>query len=221
MIEALIKVIFPLEVVVTSITITLIVAILLYYSLRVRRSKILVAPGIGRSSWIMVSGTKSGVYYDIDKASSKLENMESISQWYIENVKEIMKKTDVDFLAFIEREDGPVGAITKKDKISQELSIQSFIVRPRRRIHASRLKGVSSKELKGKKIVIISDVASTGRSIKKVVEILTEYQASIAAIVVVVYRRDHAIEPDLETFCRKRSIDFRYSDDNLKRYSPA
>jgi orotate phosphoribosyltransferase len=218
MLLQILKIFFAPEVVIPPLVIGLIIAPFLYRYLQRRRSQILVAPGIGRSSWFTVSGSSSTIYYDIDKASSDLESLECINKWYIDNVQEIRNKVQVDYLAFMEREDGPVGAITKKDKISSELCIPSFIVRPRRRIRASRLKGVRAEELCGRKVVIISDVATTGRSVRRIVDILKEYDAQTVGVVTIVYRHDQGDQEDLKTSFKKNSIEFRYADDNLVRY---
>jgi orotate phosphoribosyltransferase len=209
---------FAPSVVTIPLVVGIIMGFVVYNRLKRHRGQVLVAAGIGRSSWFMVSGSNSDIYYDIDKASSNRESLEGINKWYVDNIREIKNNVQVDYLAFMEREDGPVGAITKKDQISSELNIHSFVVRPRKRIRVSRLKGISVEELCGKKVVIVSDVATTGHSIQKIIDILKEYSAQTVGVVTIVYRHDQEDHGDLATYFKKNSINFRYAEDNLVGY---
>lgn len=214
--DQLLRTFISAEFIVPPIIVGVISFIAMYFYLRKERNDLLIGPGIRASKWIMVGGSQSNRYYDIDKACGTLEGMDSVDKWYIDNIREINDKVGVDSLAFIEREDGPVGAVTKKDKISSDLRIPSFIVRPRRRIRASILKGTSASSIHGKKVVIVSDVTTTGRSIEKVVNVLEGLGARIVAAVTVVNRDVKATQ---ERF-KGRNIELRYAEDKLDRYSP-
>lgn len=192
---------------VPSVLIGILIFYIAVHVLKKQRTASLLIPGIGQSSWITVGGKESTFYYDIDKSSSTLEGMQKTSAWYVDNIKEIQKRKIVDRLAFIEREDGPVGAITKKDLISFMTHIPSFIVRPKRRILASAIKG--SESISGKKIVVISDVATTGHSIMRVVDIIKSHNAEVVGAVTILSRGGK----DLKDLFRDVDIEFIFADD--------
>lgn len=173
--------------------------------LKKERTQSLVVPGLRQSVWITVGGKETNRYYDLDKASASLDDMEKIAKWYIDNIKELKDKTGVDYLAFIERDAGPVGAITKKDLLSHITGIPSFVVRPKRRIMASVMKGADS--VADTKVVIVSDVATTGTSIIKVVDILESHKAKVIGAITVLNRGGREVEEAL----KKKCVEFRFA----------
>jgi len=178
--------------------------------------QIVVAPGVDTCTFITVGGHQSHVFYDIDKLSGSLEYLEGIDKWYIDNVNEIRQKRGADYLAFIERQDGPVGAIVTKDKLSSALRIPSLIVRPKRRITASVLKGTSGDSTRGKKIIIVTDVTTTGQAVDRVLEILEGFGAAVVGVVTIVNRGGEKTKNHF----KEKSIEFRYAEDNLDRFLP-
>lgn len=132
----------------------------------------LVAPGLRCSDWDLTAGGHSNKYFDIDKATNSFRNIDNYIDWYISNIKEINEDSPIDLLAFIERESGPVGAITKKDFISKACSIDSFIVRPRKRIKAAAIK--DGWQIEGKNILIMTDAVTTGASFERVKSIIED-----------------------------------------------
>ena len=189
--------------------------VFLHY-LKSERARVLVVPGRTASKYTTVAGEYTERYYDIDKACTRLGNTQRIVNWYVDNIKEIHKKTKIDSLAFIERDAGPVGAITKKDVISLMTDIPSFAVRPRKRIHSIVIKG--AEKLTGQKVAVISDVATTGASINKVVDILRNRKAEVVAAITVLNRGGDALTQDF----KKRSIEFRFAGEaaDLEREYP-
>lgn len=178
------------------------------------RGKLLVSPGISASKWRMVGGKETNVFYDLDKACSDPQRMKDLDNWFVDNVKELNSQLGVDSIAFIEREDGPIGAITKKDLVSSLTGIPSFLVRPRRRALASVIKG--TKSVARQKVIIVTDVTSTGHSVSKVIDLLEQRQAKVVGVVAVVNRGG---KQTAELF-QKKSISFRFAEDNLASYKP-
>ncbi len=215
--EDFLRMFFRAEFIVLPMIVGIVAFVGMYLYLRRERNHLLVGLGIRASNWIMVGGSQSNRYYDIDKACSSLEGTDTVNNWYMDNLRELNDKFGVDSLAFIERDDGPVGAVTKKDKISSELRIPSFIVRPRRRIKASVLKGTSASLIRDKTVVVVSDVTTTGRSIERVVRILEGFGARVVAVVTVVNREPKEIAARF----RGKNIEFRYAEDRLNSYIPS
>jgi orotate phosphoribosyltransferase len=193
------------SIIVPSVLIGCALVFLTLFLLRKQRTEFLVKDGLRMSKWFLVGGEESNFYYDIDHRSRTLDGIEKVSKWYIDNIEEIKKKEGIDCLAFIERDDGPVGALTKKDLISVRTNIPSFVVRPRRRILASAIKGVEG-TLKGKRVAIISDVATTGQSITRVVEILQKWGAKVVGVITILNRGG----ADTERVFKNMGISFRF-----------
>ena len=176
--------------------------------MRKERYSLLIACGVTNSFYHGVNtGKECGEYYDIDKALSNEETAVNITAWYVDNINEISRKTKIDALAFIEREDGPVGALPLMKLISSQTKIPSFIVRPRKRIHSSAIKGIN--KIHGKNIAIISDVATSGFSIENVANLLTNFKSNVVAAITVVNRGGENVKDHF----KNKNILFRYVDD--------
>jgi orotate phosphoribosyltransferase len=199
------SIIFNWYVIIPSITIAIFLFFISFYLLKRERYNVLIKCGETNSFYHGVNtGEQCGKYYDIDKALSDKNSSEELTNWYIENIKELALARKIDALAFIEREDGPIGALPLMKLISSETGIPSFVVRPKRRIHASAIKGF--KKIKGKNIAIISDVATSGFSIEKVADILASISSNVVAAITIVNRGGKEVADHLE----KRNIAFRY-----------
>jgi len=203
----ILKVLLDPVIVIVPILAGLFFALVAYRQFQKQRVEILIKPGLCQSRWITVGGTESDFYYDIDKASFSPKTKEKVDNWYIENLKELQGKFNIDGIAFIEREAGPVGAITKKDLITAMTGIPSIIVRPRKRIRASVVKGIEKVE--GQRIVVITDVVTTGASVNRVIDILQDRGVTIVAVIAMVNRGGSRLKRAFE----QRSIEFRYADD--------
>ena len=210
----ILKIFLEPTIILPTILMMIIIFFVMVRIIKKERTESLVYPGISKSHWFTVGGTESKFYYDIDKGASSLEGIQRISNWYVDNIKELKKKKKIDGLAFIEREDGPIGAITKKDLISFMTNISSFVVRPKRRIKASAIKGAEN--IQGKDIVVISDVATTGYSVEKVIDIIQTCNARVVAAITILNRGGSKTE-DL---FKEKKIDFIYAADNddIKNY---
>lgn len=76
--------------------------------------------------------------------------------------KLILNGDEFEKLAFIEKTDGTVGLITLLSSISNKLNKKCIIVRPKKKLINDIIKG---ELLKGDRVVIISDLATSGRTI--------------------------------------------------------
>jgi len=159
-----------------------------------------LAHGFGRSNYVLTRGRKHGVsdfFYDIDESVTDYRHLDAVLQFYASSIQEIQKRHGkIDRLAFIERDSGPVGAISILGFLSDKLKISSIIVRPRRRLPVNSVKGQLDKECP-KHVVIISDVATSGGGINAAIKKLECEKTKVLGAVVLVSRMKKA---DLDSF---------------------
>jgi len=167
----------------------------------------LIDPGLRNSKYHLSGGEESGIFYDMDVVTSSAIKIRDISDWYVSNIKDLQSKINVDSLAFIEREDGPVGAITEKDLISYRTETDAFVVRPRKRIKVAMIK--DSDKLISKNVVLLNDVTTTGYSVMKAIDIIENRGAKVIATLSIVNRGGE----DTREFFKHKGIDFRYAGD--------
>ena len=137
-------------------------------------------------------------YFDADLFLCEPQNIDRSLQWLKEELDNQREAgSSIDRLVFIEKREGPVGALTLKDLVSRETRIPTALLRPRRRGPAPRVKGlVDGKEPltrfdqtgKPERVAIISDVGTTGTTILEAVEMVQSAGGS-AEIAFVLYDR--------------------------------
>lgn len=131
---------------------------------------------IQASSYNMIhSDVESNWYVDVDKFLRIPRNVEKVGDWF-ESLLEVEEKVNgrIDRLAFLENEAGPVGAISLKDFICSRTGKSSIIIRLRKEIDELAVKGAPYQKDwevatvgKGERIMLVSDVATSGWSIHK------------------------------------------------------
>jgi hypothetical protein len=133
-------------------------------------------------------------YFDADLFLSEPDNIDSVLKWFLEEFNaEHARSGRIDRMVFVERPDGPVGALSLKDLFSLRTKTPSAVVRPKRKGPALRVKfvndglvtpGIGSQNLfkhKGcsENIVLVSDVATTGTSIEIAAKMVRQYGGSV------------------------------------------
>lgn len=147
--------------------------------------------GWSNSPWPKVSGGILEDYFDLDKYVENPNN--KASEIYIELInKAINEFGDFDLLAFIEREAGPIGAIQLKDSLTVKTGIPGIIVRPKRRLYKSAVKGTGIKA--GMKVLLVSDVATMGTSLARSKRMLDRFGLIVPAAVVFLSREKEEVQ---------------------------
>lgn len=153
----------------------------------------------GTSDWLLYDGEHARYFFDADRFLSEPENLLYMTSWMNKTLRAInVENGPISKLAFIEKSAGPIGMISSKDLITNKTKIPSISVRIRRRLISGSIKGQKSKNStlikSGEIIVIISDVATTGRTIKEARAKLVEYGAEVIAAIVLFDREEGAKE---------------------------
>jgi orotate phosphoribosyltransferase len=126
--------------------------------------------------FILTSGAVSNYYIDIKKASTNPTILKKIVEAMTEYVK------DNDIIAGME-----LGAVPLAVALSLATGKPYVIIRKEKREHGTG-KQIEGIDVKDKKVIIVEDVATSGGSILKSVNILRENKAIINQVIVVVDR---------------------------------
>ncbi len=175
------------------------VGALMLWASRKRTGRVL-RPGVGRSKWYLTSGRKSDWYYDIDLSVGDPDTVKSLQVWYEDAVQEVCVREDVDGLAFIEKDSGPIGALLLAGMLVSRTRTPAVFVRTRRRLLVGSVK--SEAPVRGKNLVLISDVATTGRSVGMAIDELECSGARVHTAIFFVNRGGARLVEDL----RKRGV---------------
>ena len=128
--------------------------------------------------FILRSGTASNYYIDIKKASTRPHILKKIVETMTEYVK------DYSVIAGME-----LGAVPLVVALSLETGVPYVIIRKEKKDHGTG-KQIEGVDVKGKKVLIIEDVTTTGNSVIKSINILLENKAIVDKVLVVVDREN-------------------------------
>lgn len=126
--------------------------------------------------FVLTSGAISDYYIDIKKASTDPKILKLIAQEMSTYTK------GYDLLAGME-----LGAVPLVVAVSLETQIPYVIIRKEKREHGTG-KQIEGGEVKGKSVLIIEDVTTSGGSVIKTIQILRENNAEVEKALVVVDR---------------------------------
>lgn len=132
--------------------------------------------------FVLTSGAVSDYYIDIKKASTNPETLKKIVEAMAEYTE------GYDLLAGME-----LGAVPLVVALSLETNIPYVIVRKEKREHGAG-KQIEGGEVKGKKVLVIEDVTTSGGSVVKTIKIIRENQGIVDEVLAVVDRESGAEE---------------------------
>jgi|GEM_PF-3297616 len=145
-----------------------------------------------RSEWTLTSGIPSNVFIDIDEIILKPKESKGLVEKMIETVRNItIQGYEFNKLGFIDKTDGTVGLISLMASILNETSLPGIIIRPRKRLIQDKVKGEINK---GDRVLLISDLATSGITIFSAAEIIYLYEATVPYSLVVIDRVQGATE---------------------------
>jgi orotate phosphoribosyltransferase len=149
--------------------------------LRERAFAIVKARSFVRGDVVLSSGERSTYYFDMKPSMFDAEGAEILSELLLERVAQ----TGCDFVGGLEMGAVPlISPIAAKSYVAGK-PIRGFFVRKEAKGHGTkkRIEGVAAGELQGKRVAIVEDVTTTGRSALVAVK---ELQAAGAQIVLVI-----------------------------------
>jgi len=126
--------------------------------------------------FVLTSGAVSDYYIDIKKASTNPKVLKKIVKKMAEYTK------DYELLAGME-----LGAVPLVVALSLETNIPYVIIRKEKRDHGTG-KQIEGSDVKGKKVLIIEDVTTSGGSVLKSIDIIRENNGIVDEVIVVVDR---------------------------------
>jgi len=132
--------------------------------------------------FVLTSGALSDYYIDIKKASTEPKTLRLIAQEMSSYTK------GYDMLAGME-----LGAVPLVVALALETDIPYVIIRKEKREHSTG-KQIEGGEVKGKSVLIVEDVTTSGGSVVKTIQILRENQAVVEKVLAVVDREAGAKE---------------------------
>lgn len=138
----------------------------------------------------LVSGGVGQYYFDIDRIDTTYDRLMTVSKLYFDMVEKYKKNGQIDFLGFVEKDSGPVGAISLLALLVLETKLSAIIIRLRKRMTNSKIIGLNSDQnLIQKKILLITDVITTGRTVNDAVEAVTKNKGTVIGICALFDRR--------------------------------
>jgi orotate phosphoribosyltransferase len=132
--------------------------------------------------FVLRSGAVSNYYIDIKKASTDPLILKKIAEAMSEYTK------GYDILAGME-----LGAVPLVVALSLETNIPYVIVRKEKKEHGTG-KQIEGEDVKGKRVLIIEDVTTSGGSVLKTIEVIRENQGIVDEVISVVDRESGAKE---------------------------
>jgi orotate phosphoribosyltransferase len=132
--------------------------------------------------FVLTSGALSDYYIDIKKASTEPKTLRLIAQEMSSYTK------GYDMLAGME-----LGAVPLVVALALETGIPYVIIRKEKREHGTG-KQIEGGDVKGKNVLIVEDVTTSGGSVVKTIQILRENQAEVEKVLAVVDRESGAKE---------------------------
>jgi orotate phosphoribosyltransferase len=132
--------------------------------------------------FVLTSGATSDYYIDIKKASTNPNILKKIAKSMAEYTE------GYDLLAGME-----LGAIPLVVALSLETNIPYVIIRKEKREHGTG-KQIEGGDVKGKRVLVIEDVITSGGSVVKTINIIREKQGIVDEVLAVVDRESGAEE---------------------------
>jgi hypothetical protein len=127
---------------------------------------------IKNSEWELVAGGHAPTYYDLDELFSRADGQEHnkrLLDLTIERIKELQAEHGYASLAFIEELRGPTGVLPARLSLSEATGLPSLILRPYKRLLSQAVKPFRQPPMP---VLIVTDVATTGRTIADAADLL-------------------------------------------------
>ncbi len=138
-------------------------------------------------NFTLTSGKKSDFYIDIKSLLLKPEFLEKIGKLIYKHIKNLNK--DVFAVGGMELGSVPISTATCITSVKYTHPLNQFIIRKTKRNHGTTSQVEGWDSIANKNIVLVDDVITTGGSLHKMVDVISDH-AHIVAIIVLVDRED-------------------------------
>lgn len=160
---------------------------------RSRLAQIIRQRSFGRGEITLASGRKSNFYFNLKPTMLDAEGAALLAELTVE----ALAGEKIDYVGGLEMGAVPIAGAIAQLSFLKGKPISAFFVRKKPKEHGAKLtvEGLTPGEtLKGKRVVIVEDVTTTGGSAMKAVEVVREAGAEIAFVFTMVDREEGAAE---------------------------
>ena len=160
---------------------------------RARLADIIRTRSFGRGEITLASGRKSNFYFNLKPTMLDAEGASLLAELTLDAL--ISEK--IDYVGGLEMGAVPIAGAIAQLSFMRGHPIQAFFVRKKPKEHGAKLtvEGLARGEsLKGKRVVIVEDVTTTGGSALKAVEVVREAGGEIVFVLTMVDREEGAAD---------------------------
>jgi orotate phosphoribosyltransferase len=159
-------------------------------TMRERAFAIIKERSFARGKFVLASGRESSVYLDLKPTMFHPEGANLVARLLLDKLKD----RPVDYVGGLEM--GAVPLVTAVTLMSAETArpIPGFFVRKNVKKHGTERRIEAVRDLKGRNVVILEDVTTTGGSSMQAVLAAQEAGAQVILVLTVVDRREGAAE---------------------------
>jgi orotate phosphoribosyltransferase len=160
---------------------------------RARLFEIIRARSFGRGQITLASGRMSDFYFNLKPTMLDAEGAALLA----EQTLDALSAEGIDYVGGLEMGAVPIAGAIAQLSFMRGKPIQAFFVRKKPKEHGARLtvEGLAPGEtLKGKRIVVVEDVTTTGGSAIKAVEAVKEAGGDVVLVFTMVDREEGAAE---------------------------
>lgn len=144
---------------------------------------------VKNSEYGYVQGGHGHCYFDADllfggaDTEARDESAgEQVIDWLVKQISSAVRDRAANVVAFIESGIGPTGLIAVRAALALRCEIPTVIVRPQRRLVRSRIKGGKIDD--GSKVLLLSDVATSGKSLLRASRVIWDHAGTVVGAVV-------------------------------------
>lgn len=192
--------------------------------------------GIGSSRHLLKGGKEDIFFFDFDSVVEDPLSCKEVAERFCEKVQQIAeyRERKPDFLGFIEKDGiGTVGAIRLSGFISSLTETPNILVRHTRELPYARIKVAKENQvdrhqrLKGKNVLIISDVTTTGKEIMDAIQLVRDNGGTVTDALVYFSRQSFESQKKFQEtgvtlyalITEPQARDFAFSPENQEKAS--
>ena len=160
---------------------------------RARLAEIIRTRSFGRGKITLASGRESDFYFNLKPTMLDAEGAALLAELTLE----ALSGERIDYVGGLEMGAVPIAGAIAQLSFMQGKPIQAFFVRKKPKEHGAKLsiEGLAPGEsLKGKRVVVVEDVTTTGGSAVKAVEAVKEAGGEVVFVFTMVDREEGAAE---------------------------
>jgi orotate phosphoribosyltransferase len=172
---------------------------------RSRLAEIIRTRSFGRGKITLASGRVSDFYFNLKPTMLDAEGAALLAELTLD----ALAGEKVDYVGGLEMGAVPIAGAIAQLSYMRGKPIPAFFVRKKPKEHGAKLsiEGLAKNEsIKGKRVVVVEDVTTTGGSAMKAVESLREAGADIAFVLTMVDRQEGAAETFKDAGLQFRSL---------------